>query len=233
MITRLINDNSCLAETAERLSVVVEENFPPFVQVKNGEVVGSGIEILNAAARRASVQLEYLPAPASDIQAIIAEGKADAVFPMAINAVRLASFDFSEPFLTTGGALFVAAPSTTPEDLRELSGKKVATPGTGPLATFIRTNAPNTILIETRDYVEPLRMVVSGEADAAALNLQAGSMLVENLYPGRIILPVVCFLTLPLALGLPKGNKEKLSILRRLSDAIRSIQDEGILRSRK
>jgi polar amino acid transport system substrate-binding protein len=47
-------------------------------------------------------------------------------------------FDFSDAFLVTGGALFVRAPSTTPERLDSLVGKIVVTPRTGPLAAFIQ-----------------------------------------------------------------------------------------------
>jgi polar amino acid transport system substrate-binding protein len=210
--------------TVDRLSVLVEENFSPFVHAENGRVAGLAIDILNAAARRSSVELKYLPAPVSAIQAILAEGKADAAFPIAINLDRLALFDFSEPVLTTGGGLFVAAPSRAPAGLDELRGKTIATPGKGPLAAFIRAHAPNARLIPTSNYTEPLRMVVSGEADAAALNLEAGSMLVEELYPGRITLPATYFLKLPLALGIPKLNREKTAILHRLNDGIRSVQ---------
>jgi polar amino acid transport system substrate-binding protein len=211
--------------SVDRLCVAVEENFPPFVHVENDRVAGLAIDLLEAAARRSGVKLEYLPAPASDIPAILAEGKADAAFPMAINPDRLALFDFSKPVLTTGGGLFVAVPFPSPVGLDELSGRTIATPGTGPLANFIRATAPDIALISTSDYIEPLRMVVSGEAAAAALNLEAGSILVEKLYHGRIALPATYFLKLPLALGLPKRNRKKLSVLRRLNVGINSIRD--------
>ena len=225
MTARSNNDpeNTPSAEvTGYRLSIAVEENFPPFVYVNEGQVAGLAIDNLDAAARLSGLELEYIPVQASNIQAIMAEGKADAAFPLAINPDRLALFNFSEPVLTTGGGLFVAASSTSPAGLEELDGKAIATPATGPLAAFIRANAPNTKLLLTSDYVEPLRMVVSGEADAAALNLEAGRILAEQLFPGRITSPATYFLELPLALGVPKSNPEKLSILRLLNNAIKT-----------
>lgn len=214
--------NAAAAGAASRLTIVVEESFPPFVHVEDGRVVGLAIDALDAAARLSGVELDYIPAPASSIQAIITEGRAQAAFPLAVNADRLALFDFSAPVLTTGGGLFVAAPSPSPTSLQDLRGKTVATPGTGPLAAFIRASAPETTLLLTNDYIEPLRMVVSGKADAAALNLEAGTLLVDQLFSGRITIPAAYFLKLPLALGLSKRGPEKLPILERLNDAIKS-----------
>lgn len=211
-------------EAARRIVVVVEESFAPFVQVEDGRVVGMAVDALDALARTAGLEIEYLPAPASRIQPIIAEGRADAAFPLAVNPERVAVFDFSDPVLVTGGGFFVAAPAPVPADLSDLHGERVATPATGPLAAFLRANAPEMTLIPTADYIEPLRMVVSGEADAAALNLEAGCILAERLFPGRITLPTTHFLKLPLALGVPKGSGETSSILRRINAAIKAVR---------
>ena len=209
-------------EMAHKITVVVEESFAPFVQVEDDRVVGLAVDALDALARQAGLEIEYLPAPASLIQAIIAEGRAAAAFPLAINPERLAVFDFSDPVLVTGGGFFVAAPSPAPVALADLRAGRIATPATGPLAAFLRTHAPDLTLFPTGDYIEPLRMVVSGEADAAALNLEAGSILAERLFPGRISLPASHFLQLPLALGVPKRGGETSSILRRVNEAIRA-----------
>jgi polar amino acid transport system substrate-binding protein len=211
---------------ADMLRVAVEESFPPFVQLENGKVVGLAVDILNTVAERAGLSIHYLAGSAAGIQAMIADGEADAIFPLAVNPERQSKFDFSAPLLSTGGALFVAAPNPTPADLGQLAGKTVATPGTGPLAAFLRTHAPATILVETQDYIEPLNMVVSGEVDAAALNLQAGCMLADQFHAGRLTLPDACFLELPLALGMLKGNPESGKILDRLNQGISSGRED-------
>ena len=231
MTTHSINDPSdaALSGTATiRLTVVVEDNFPPFVQGRDGRVAGLAIDKLDVLARRSGIYLQYLSARASRIPAILAEGKADAAFPLAINADRLTLYDFSDPVLFTGGGFFVAAPSPSPVGLDQLHGKKIATPATGPLSGYIRAIAPDTLLVLTKDYIEPLRMIVSGEAAAAALNLEAGRILVENLYAGRITIPSSHFHKLPLALGIPKDNKMKLPILQRLNAAIQRAAALGV-----
>ena len=85
------------------------------------------------------------------------------------------------------------------------------------------------ILVPTSDYIEPLRLVVSGEADAAALNLEAGCMLVERFFHGQITMPKMHFLKLPMALGVPKRSVEKSFILYRINEAIKSAHGTNIL----
>ncbi|KSV74441.1 hypothetical protein N182_27760 [Sinorhizobium sp. GL2] len=225
MITPSSNDPGkfqSIVPAKSKYAIAVERSFAPFVTIEEGNVSGLAIDRLNALARLCDVDLEYIAVEASGIQAMIAEGRADAAFPLAINPDRLALFDFSDTVLTTGGGLFVAPHSLPPASLQELDGKAIATPRTGPLASFIRDTLPGTALILTNDYIEPLRMVASGEADAAALNLEAGNMLVEQLFPGKISPALTYFQTLPLAMGIAKSNPEKLPLLRRINSAIRS-----------
>jgi polar amino acid transport system substrate-binding protein len=103
------------------------------------------------------------------MQRTLGDGRAEAVFPLTITPERLPLFDFSDPFLVTGGALFVRAPNSTPQGLGSLADKIVVTPRTGPLAAYIQKNAPEVKLVITKDYEESLSRLVKGEADAAAL----------------------------------------------------------------
>ena len=208
-----------------RFGIAVERNFAPFVFVEEGGVVGLAIDRLNALARLCDVDLEYIPVEASVIKAMIDDGSVGAAFPLAVNPDRLALFDFSDIVLTTGGGLFVSASSDTPAGIHEFDDKTIATPGTGPLAAFIRANSPGTRLLLTNDYVEPLRTVASGEADAAALNLEAGNILVEQLFSGRITTATEYFLKLPLALGFAKSNTAKHPLLHQINNAIQSLSE--------
>jgi ABC-type amino acid transport substrate-binding protein len=128
---------------AETVRIAYPEVFPPFTEFKEGKAEGLAVDIVGAAAMRGGIEIEFVPVPFEQVQRTIEDGRADAVFPLTINPERLPMFDFSNPFLVTGGALFVRAPSTTPEGLGPLVGKIVVTPRTGPLA-FSR-DSPNSI----------------------------------------------------------------------------------------
>lgn len=224
LITTLFLGASCTAET---LRVVYDQQFPPFAELKDGKTQGLAVDVLQAAADRAGLTIIFVPVPFKEMQPTLERGDADAMFPIAINEPRRAIYDFSAPLLPTGGALFVRAPQATPSGFPELAGKTVTTPKTGPLASYIEKNAPQVKLVVTQNYEESLQQLVSGSADAAALNFQVGAVLAAKLHPGKITAPDKFFLELPLALAVPKGKSSQF--LEKLNGGVSAIKADGTL----
>ena len=135
------------------------------------------------------------------------------------------SYDFSAPVVTTGGALFVRAPSPTPENLLAMAGKVVVTPRAGPLADLISRAAPAVKLSLTTDYEQSLARVIDGSADAAALNYHAGAVIAARLYPGQITKPAAMFLETVNGVAVPKGKLPEF--LARLSQGLDAIRADG------
>src|ERR1700753_2679318 len=127
---------------ADPVKIAYADVFPPFTELKDGKAEGLAVEIVRAAAGRAGIEVEFVAVPFEQVQRTLEDGRADAVFPLSITPERLVLFDFSDPFLVTGGALFVRAPNSTPQGLGSLADKIVVTPRTGPLAAYIQKNAP-------------------------------------------------------------------------------------------
>jgi polar amino acid transport system substrate-binding protein len=155
----------------------------------------------------------------------MADGRADAYFPLSITPERLQSFDFSDVLVVTGGSLFVCAPDVPPKSLRELAGKIVVTPRTGPVAPFIQRTEPAIKLVVTADYEDSLGRLVRGEAAAAALSYHVGSRIADRMFPSRVLGSPHMFLELPLAVAVPKGKRAEL--LKRLNVGIASIRADG------
>jgi polar amino acid transport system substrate-binding protein len=214
---------------AELLRVAVNKNFPPFVEVVNGEPKGPLVDFLAAAAKHASLRIEFVPVSLDQWQSILAQGRADAFYPMAITPALRQAYDFSDPLTSSGGALFMRAPEKTPVGLDALVGKTVVTPKVGPLAAYIEKNAPGIRLVVTKDYEESLAKLVSGEADAAALNLQVGARIADQLYPGRISHPDRYFWELPLAVAMPKAKGDGSKALDALNGGIAAVKAQGVL----
>lgn len=214
-----------LPSLAQTIRVAHDQRFPPFAEVKNGKSEGLAVDILNAAAERAGLTIVYVPLPFAEIQKTLEDGRADAVFPLAINPERRQAFDFTAPLVVTGGALFVRAPEPTPDSLKALAGKTVVTPKTGPLAGFIGKTAPEVKLLVNADYDQSFAQLLSGEADAAALNFQVGRKLATTLHAGKVTLPDRLFLELPLALAVRKG--QSADIIAKLDKGIAAIRADG------
>jgi len=200
-------------------------DFAPIADVKDGQSVGLGVEIVRTAAARVGLDVEFVPVPFGQVQRTLNDGRAVAIFPLAIAPERQQLFDFTAPLYESGGGLFVRAPDATPESLAALSGKVVVTPRTGHLAAFIARNAPTVKLVVATDYEESLAGLVRGDADAAALNYHVGTALAARLYPGRVTMPRMFFTQMAIGLGVRKG--EQAELLSWLNDGLAFIRGDG------
>jgi len=224
MVVALLAAN---AGQAAPLTIAVDDHFPPFLHLgKDKQPAGLGIDLLDAAAQRAGLELVFVAKPFAQVQQALASGEADAIFPLAPNAQRRERFDFSEPLVSTGGALFVRHPEATPASLHVLHGQSILTPQTGPLVNAVRRIAPNITVITTQDYDDTLKRLLAGEARAAALNLQVGRQLVTDHYAGRITLPERYFWEVSLAVAVSKNSSAQAG-LERLNAGIRAIRADG------
>ena len=215
---------SGMAGAADQLRIVHNQSLPPLVEVREGKSVGLAIDIVRAAAARADIDVLFVPMTIEQQMPSIADGRADALLS-ANTPERQQSLDFTEPVLMTGGALYVRAPSPTPESLAALAGKIVVTPRAGPLADYIRKTAPAVNLVVTQDYEESLGRLVNGQADAAALNVSGGARIAVKLYPGQVTLPRIMFYEQPLAVGVPKGRSAKA--IAQLNAGLAAIRADG------
>jgi polar amino acid transport system substrate-binding protein len=210
---------------ADPVRITHNQPFPPLSELKNGKSEGLLIDVLQAASARVGLELEFVAAPLDQMEQTLKDGRADA-FLTAMTPERLESYDFSAPVLATGGALFVRAPSPTPENLLAMSGKVVVTPKAGPLADLISRTVPAVKLSLTTDYEQSLARVIDGSADAAALNYHAGAVIASRLYPDQITKPATMFQETMNGVAVPKGQQSEF--LARLSRGLAAIRADNI-----
>ncbi len=207
------------------LTIAHPEALPPFAFLGSGGSRGLVVDNVRAAVERAGWVATFVAVPFEQVEAALVDGVADLAIPIAVTAERRERFDFSETLLMTGGSLFVRAGEVTPVGLAALAGKVVVTPRTGPLAAFIARTAPDVKLVVTNDYEESLRLLVSGEADAAALNHQAGAIIAAKLHPGRLTFPCEKFLELPFAAAVLKGTRSE--VIAAMNAGLAAIKSDG------
>jgi polar amino acid transport system substrate-binding protein len=194
------------------------------METKGGKSAGLAVDLLRAAATRVGIDLEFVATPIDRLKQAPKEALANAIF-LRITPEDRGSFDFSAPVLTTGSGLFVRAPNIPPQNLMALTGKLVATPRAGPLATLIRQTAPNVNLVTTADYEDSLARVAEGSADAAALNFHAGRIIAGRIYPTQINSPDHMFAEGQLAVAVLKGQHSEFLV--RLNAGLSGIRLDG------
>lgn len=210
---------------AETIRVAHNRLLPPFAEVKDGKTVGLLVDIFRAAAERAGYQVEFFPVPIEQMEAALKDGSAVATIPTAITPERRQTMDFTDMLLMTGGAIYVRAGDPTPEGVEALAGRVVVTPRTGPLAAYLQKTVPGAKLEVTEDYESSLERLVNGTADAAALNFQAGAMIANKLYPGKVHIPNKMFLILPFSAAVAKGRNAEF--VTRFNKGLADIRADG------
>jgi len=65
----------------ETVRVSHDSGFPPFAEIKDGKSEGLAVDILRAAAARASVDMIFVPIPFEQRQLTLEDGRANAYFP--------------------------------------------------------------------------------------------------------------------------------------------------------
>ncbi len=213
------------AGASEIVRLAHDDPFPPFALHKDGVSGGIVIDILQEVLKRVNIQPVFIPAHMDKIQDLVKAGEADGLAFLGITADREKLYDFSEPLLITGGALFVKAPQPSPSGLAEFEGRTVVTPLKGPLAAYIKNQFPRVNLVTVEDYPEALKAVLEQKANAAALNPQVGIHLANQLFPGNFTYPKNVFLKVPLAVAVLKGTHAAL--LQKINEGLQKIKADG------
>jgi len=213
-------------EQKEAVRLVHILSFEPFATAKEGKSEGLAIDVLTAIFARANMRVAFIGEQQEKVEDLLFKGEADGLAFFGINPGRKNTFDFSDPYLISGGALFTRAPGAPCSDLKELEGKTVATPPKGPLADYIRETFPRVCLYtDVKDYQATLEAVLSGKADAAALNTQAGAVLAQSLFPGKFSLPGKGFLEVSIGIAVLKGKQDAL--LKNFNEGLKAVLGDG------
>jgi ABC-type amino acid transport substrate-binding protein len=207
------------------IRLAYDDPFPPLAFDDEGKAKGVVIDILSEALARVDIQARFIPSPMEQVKHLLETREADGIAFYAITPQRESIFDFSDPLLMTGAALFVKSPQPVPSNLTECQGRRVVTPKTGPLAKFIESNAPEVRLLLVKDYQESLEAVLEGKADAAALNIHVGRDLALRLFSGKCTLPEKPFFEVPLAVAILKDAGSLLP--GRINEGLRRLKQES------
>ena len=201
-------------------------SFEPFAVSKGGKSEGLAIDIITMALERVNLKALFAGEHQDKVQELLSRGQVDGLAFLGINPKRKETYDFSHPYLMTGGALFIKSPNPPSDDLKAFEGKTVATPKKGPLAGYIQKKFPKVnVLTDVKDYPATLEAVLDGKADAAALNTQAGAVLARKLFPGKFSLPEKGFLEVPIGVGVLKGKQAYL--LTKFNEGLKTILSDG------
>jgi polar amino acid transport system substrate-binding protein len=120
--------SACTSSATTKVRVASDATWPPFetVDEKTKELVGFDIEMMNAIAKEAGLDIEFVNVGFDPLLAGMAQCQYDAaVSAMTITPERQANMLFSNPYLNAGQIVTVQIANTTINSKDDLAGKTV------------------------------------------------------------------------------------------------------------
>jgi HD-GYP domain-containing protein (c-di-GMP phosphodiesterase class II) len=155
----------------QKLRSASESNYPPFCVVnKDGEPDGFSVELLKYVANVMNIEVEFEKvATWSEIEGELKDGKLDILPLVSYSLYRTEFFDFTIPYITLYGAIFVRDDNTTIKGEGDLLDAEVIVMEGAETHEYILKNKLANKIITTKSYKEAFRKLSKGMHDAVVV----------------------------------------------------------------
>jgi ABC-type amino acid transport substrate-binding protein len=191
-----------------------EYNYPPLALVTNGEADGFSVDLLRAALNEVDMNVSYYVGPWSEIKMDLAEGKIDALPLVGRTPERESLYDFTVPYLTMYGAIFVKQGISNISSIKDLSDKNIVVMKGDNAEEFIRREQLSKYITTTTTFEEAFLLVSEGKQDAVITQKLMGIQLLKNSGIENVI-PIAEIKTFKqdFTFAVKQGNKELLTLI--------------------
>lgn len=216
LISQNIVIDSPEKERPLEITIASEPDYPPYCIVdENGNADGFSIDLIKAATKAVGIKLNIKIGVWNEIKNDLAVGKIDALPLVGRTPERESLYDFTLPYLSLHGAIFVKEGTLDIDSLEDLKGKTISVmKGDNAEEFILRENISKTVF-STHTFEEAFHILENGESDAVITQRIMGIKLLENMgiksiKPLDIHIPQFrqdfCF-------AVQKGNRELLTKL--------------------
>jgi two-component system sensor histidine kinase EvgS len=215
---------------ADPVRSAAEPDYPPFSIVNpDGQADGFSVELLRAVLTEMGREVVFETGPWAQIKTALAEGSLDVLPLVGRTPEREEIYDFTIPYMTLHGALFIRNDNTEIQGLSDLQGKRIAVMKGDNAEEYVRRAALSDRIITTSSFEDAFRMLSDGRADAVISQKLMGISLLKELglkniqvrgKPNEEFKQNFCF-------AVEKGNAELLSVL---NEGLSIINAKGIQR---
>ena len=218
---------ACGGGQTQKVRIATDASWPPFEYVDEGtkEIVGLDIELMQAIAEKAGIEVEFINVSWDPLLAGMAQCQYDAaISAMTITEERAQSFNFTEPYFAAGQVVTVRLDNTDITGKDSLVGKTVgAQIGT---TGAIETEKMEGVTLKTYDDIGlAFQDLMNGQIDAViADNPLALGYVGEN--PDKLKTVGEVFTDEYYGIAVCKTNTE---LLDKLNEGLAAVQAEGLI----
>jgi len=168
--------------THDTIFIASEPDYPPYCIVdEKGNADGFSIDLFKAAADAVGLHVDIKVGVWSKIKNDLANGKIDALPLVGRTPEREELYDFTMPYLSLHGAVFVRKGTTVINSVSDLKGKEVVVMKGDNAEEFERRVNISDKIFTTNTYEEAFKLLASGEYDALITQRVTGIKLLERL----------------------------------------------------
>ncbi|MCA1760348.1 MAG: transporter substrate-binding domain-containing protein, partial [Bacteroidales bacterium] len=166
----------------DTIVIASEPDYPPYCFVnENGNADGFSVELFKAAAEAAGLHLEIKIGIWNQIRQDLAEGRIDALPLVGRTPEREEVFDFTMPYLSLHGAVFVRQYEMGIHSLEDLKDKKIVVMKGDNAEEFVRRENISEKIFTTNTFEEAFRELEAGRFDAVITQRITGLKLLKDM----------------------------------------------------
>ncbi|MDY0285887.1 MAG: transporter substrate-binding domain-containing protein, partial [Bacteroidales bacterium] len=166
----------------DSITIASEPDYPPYCFVdKEGNPQGFAVELFKAAAEVVGIYPTIKIGIWNRIKQDLAEGNLQALPLVGRTPEREKDFDFTMPYLSLHGAIFVRNGTTAIQSTDDLKEKEIIVMQGDNAEEFVIREKISDKIITTNTFEEAFRLLAAGKHDAVITQHVMGSMLLKEL----------------------------------------------------
>lgn len=169
------------AAQADTLRVGMSGGYFPFTYVKQDELKGFEVDVMNAVGELSGDDIEFVTASFSGLAGMLESGRIDTIAnQITITPEREAKYVFTEPYVYDGAQVVVRAGNDTIQGVEDLSGKSVAV-NLGSNYEQLLRELPNADEIDIRTYESNIEQDVAlGRVEAFVMDRVSATQVISE-----------------------------------------------------
>lgn len=176
-------DVSSLKERPDTILIASEPDYPPFCMIDDdGKAVGFAVDLFYVAAESAGMHVKAKVGVWNKIKHDLAEGEIDALPLVGRTSEREKYFDFTMPYLSLHGAVFVRESSNMDiNSIEDLKSKEIVVMEGDNAEEFVRRENVSDKIFTVNTFHDAFRMLSNGRHDAVITQRIMGLELLKDL----------------------------------------------------
>ncbi len=171
-----------------KIAIASEPDYPPYCFVdKNGNAAGLSIDLFKESAKAVGLEVNIKIGVWNKIKQDLADGDIDALPLVGRTPERESLYDFTLPYLTLHGAIFVREGTTNINSITDLKNKTIVLMKGDNAEEYVRREKISDHIVTTNTFAEAFQRLATGEYDAVIMQRVTGIKLLESLEINSIV----------------------------------------------